>query len=210
MGEIKQVPTNFYVKEYENVFRFISYFYQVDLARKLKPKNVLEIGIGNKTVSNYLKHHGIKVDSCDYDKNLHPNYVGDIRNIPLEDNSYDLIMACQVLEHIPWKDLSKALNELKRVSRKYVIISLPYYSFGIEFVIKIPKIGKRKNYLSFLIRIPLFFYNKKLTGGHYWEIGRKGTPLRKVRARIKNKFTIIKELRPLLNSYHHFFILKKK
>ena len=44
-----QVPKEHYSNNYDNVFRFISYYYQIDLAIKLKPKNILEIGIGNKT-----------------------------------------------------------------------------------------------------------------------------------------------------------------
>ena len=111
-----QVPKEQYNNvKYSNITRFISFFYQIDLVRNLKPDNVLEIGIGNKTVSNYLRHSGIKIDTCDFDKNLEPDYVADIRDLPFEDESYDVVAACEIIEHIPWKDVIKALGELHRV-----------------------------------------------------------------------------------------------
>jgi len=47
-------------------------------------------------------------------------------------------------------------------------------------------------------------------GEHYWEIGRKGFPIRKVRTKIKEAgFKIVREEVPILNAYHQFFILEK-
>ena len=42
-----------YLGEYDDLGRFISYFYQIDIVKNLEPDNILEIGVGNKTVSNY-------------------------------------------------------------------------------------------------------------------------------------------------------------
>jgi len=44
-----------YIQHYDDINRFISYFYQTNTIKKLNPTNILEIGIGNKTTSNYLK-----------------------------------------------------------------------------------------------------------------------------------------------------------
>lgn len=207
-----QVSKEHYSGKYDDVQRFISYFYQVDLVRKLKPNNVLEIGIGNKTVYNYLKQNGIKIDTCDFDKSLEPDYVADIRDLPFEDQSYDVVMACEVLEHIPWKDVNKALYQLHRVSRKYVIISIPYSSTSFELLFKFPLIDRilKRPFLNLFFRLPLFFIGIKFSGEHYWEMGRKNYGARKIRMALRKYFDILKEVRPILSHYHHFFILEKK
>lgn len=207
-----QVQKEKYFDEYDDLLRFISYFYQVDITRRLKPKKVLEIGIGNKMVSSYLENHGIQIETCDFDKELKPDYIADIRNLPLKDNSYELIIACEVLEHIPWQDVDKALSEMQRVTKKYVLISIPYSSAGFELIMKFPGAGKimKKPFFDLFFRIPYFFMDIKFSGEHYWEMGRKKYPAIKIRREFKKYFKIVKEIRPVINSYHHFFILEKK
>jgi len=207
-----QVPKEHYFEKYDDVTRFISYFYQIDIVRELKPSNVLEIGIGNKTTANYLKQNGINIDTCDIDKELDPDYVADIRDLPFEDKSYDAVLACEILEHIPWKDVDKALNELHRISKKYVVISIPYSSAGFELLLKFPLIGRiiKRPFLNLFFRIPYFFIGIKFSGEHYWEMGRKNYPRKKIKSAFGKYFKILKEVRPILNHYHHFFILEKK
>ncbi len=206
-----QVPKEHYLEDYDDVKRFIAYFYQIDLVRKLKPDRVLEIGVGNKTVSNYLKQNGIKLDTCDFDKDLNPDYVADIRDLPFDDKCYDVVMACEVLEHIPWKDLDKALSELQRTSKKYVLISIPYSSTGFELILKFPFVRTiiKRPFLDLFFRIPFSFVPIK-SRQHHWEMGRKNYPIKKIRDAIKKYFKIVKEVRPIIHSYHHFFILEKK
>ena len=147
----KEQPYN---TDYDDLFMFISYFYQIDLVRKLNPRNILEIGVGNKTVSNYLKQNGFSVTTCDLNKRLKPDYVADIRNLPFEDNCFDVILACEVLEHIPFKDIEIILKELRRITKKYVIISVPYISFYADFVLRFPRMDRifKRPYLRLLLR----------------------------------------------------------
>ena len=207
-----QASKELYYGKYDTIKRFISYFYQTDIVRKLKPNNVLEIGIGNKTTVNYLKQNGIKIDTCDFNKELEPDYVADIRNLPFKNKSYDVVLACEVLEHIPWKDVDKALMELHRVSKKYVVISIPYASLGFEFIFKFPLIRKilKRPILDIFFRIPFFFSEIKFEGYHYWEMGKKKYPRKKIKSTFGKYFKILKEVRPIINHYHHFFILEKK
>jgi len=203
-----------YYKNYDNLPRFISYFHQIDLIKQLNPKDILEVGIGNKTVSNYLTQHDFNVKTCDINKTLEPDYTGDIRKLPFKSNLFDLILACEILEHLPWQDFEKSLNELYRVTRKYLIISIPYSSITLELIISIPIIRKilKINFpvIDLFIRVPLIFLKKSFDGYHYWEMGRKKHSIRKIRNVLKRKFDIIKEVRPILNPYHYFFVLKKR
>ncbi len=206
-----QVPSDHYYKNYDDLLRFISYYYQIDIVKSLNPSRILEIGIGNKTVSNYLRQNGFNIDTCDFDKNLLPDYLADIRKLPFDDNSYDLILVSEVLEHIPWEDLEKALQELHRISKKNLVISIPYSSAAFEIIIKVPlfDILLRKLYFSFLIRIPYFFKKIEFKGEHYWEMGRKNYSKRKLQIHLLKYFQIIKEISPILNHYHYFYIMEK-
>jgi SAM-dependent methyltransferase len=51
---------------------------------------------------------------------------GDITELAFSDNSFDLMLCAEVLEHIPEKLLAKACDELSRVTRKYLLIGVPY------------------------------------------------------------------------------------
>ena len=43
-------------QKYDYLIRWISYWHQINEVLKLRPKTVLEIGIGNKTVRDCLKN----------------------------------------------------------------------------------------------------------------------------------------------------------
>lgn len=49
--------------------------------------------------------------------------VGVAEKLPYKDASFDLVTCCEVLEHI--KDYPKAIKEIKRVGRRYLIFSVP-------------------------------------------------------------------------------------
>ena len=211
---ISQVKKEHYFrKKYDDLGRFISYFYQVDLSRDLieSGAKVLEIGKGNGFYSDYMKKLGYQVTTCDFDKDLNPDVVADIRKLPFPDNSFDLVTAFEVLEHLPFEELEVALSELKRVSNGKAIVSIPYKSTYFEMVLKFPFIRTifRRLFLDFHLRIPLVFGGIKVSGQHYWEIDLLKTSLRKARGVIRKFFNIEKEISPVLDHYHRFFILKK-
>jgi ubiquinone/menaquinone biosynthesis C-methylase UbiE len=208
-----QVSTEHYrPEEYDSVPRFISYFYQTNLSAALKPETVLEIGIGNKMVGNYLKGAGMRVTLCDFDPELEPDVVADVRELPLPDASFDLVMACEILEHIPFDTVPQALAELHRVSRKHVLISVPFKCILISLAGRFPVLKRFTRFgISHInIRIPYFWQKHRFDGQHYWEIGMKGSSLRQVRELLRNHgFRIVEERVPVLNGYHHFFVMEK-
>lgn len=200
-----------YLGDYDKLPSFVSYYYQVDLFRRLDCHNMLEIGIGNKTVSTYLRHHGYDITTCDYNEALQPNHVADIRDLPFDDNSFDVVMACEILEHLPWSDVPKALSQLHRVTKRYAIISLPVTQLFFEVVIKFPLILQifKRLWFDIFLSVPcaIFKRNSKI---HHWEIGLQGFSLRKIRQTFRTRFDIITEARPVLNPRHRFFVLEKK
>jgi len=49
--------------------------------------------------------------------------TGSIYNLAFKENEFDLVLACEVLEHL--ENYEKAILEIKRVSNRYCIISVP-------------------------------------------------------------------------------------
>src|SRR3990172_10085425 len=84
--------------EYDIDSRFYSYRHQIQEIFWLNPKKILEIGIGNGFVSNYLRQRNFAVSTLDIDVGLKPQTVGSILNIPFSDNSFEVIACCEVLE----------------------------------------------------------------------------------------------------------------
>lgn len=208
-----QVSPDQYYKAYDHLPRFICYFHQIELVKSLSPKTVLEIGIGNKTVSNYLRQHGYQLTTVDFDRQLEPDYIADVRALPFENDSFDVVLASEIIEHLPWADVDQALSELHRVSKKHVIISVPYCSTCTEFTIRLPTPLQKllgRMYLDLLIALPHFFRNFKFNGEHYWELGTKGRSVRNFKNLLHKWFKILKEVRPILVPSDRFLVLEKK
>ena len=53
--------------------------------------------------------------------------VGDLREMPYGDDSFDLVMCLEVLEHLP--DPHKGLRELRRVTSAHCLLSVPHEPF---------------------------------------------------------------------------------
>jgi ubiquinone/menaquinone biosynthesis C-methylase UbiE len=107
--------------------------------KEINPKSILDVGAGEGFTLQKLKdyHIGEKLEGIEYmdeaiqfAKELHPQVVikkGDIYKLPYKDNSFDLVICSEVLEHL--EDPGKGLEELKRVSKRYCLLSVPNEPF---------------------------------------------------------------------------------
>ncbi|MGC9574634.1 MAG: class I SAM-dependent methyltransferase [Desulfobacterota bacterium U4-17] len=92
-------------------------------------RTVLDVGCGNGAFLNSLPsiYQAVGLDfSQEALKYVKTKAVhGDIAALPFEPASFDLVTCLEVLEHLPYETFEKALSELQRVSKKYIIISVP-------------------------------------------------------------------------------------
>ena len=105
------------------------------ITKKLQFNSVLEIGCGEgyligrlKVNKPAIKAHGIDIsgDIIKQAKNKYKNVsfdVGTAHSLPYPDNRFDLAIACELLEHV--EDPITAIKEIKRVSKKTILISIP-------------------------------------------------------------------------------------
>lgn len=115
----------------------IERFYAVLLseAGKLKPDSILDVGCGEGFTLERLEKADIgkKLEGVDFldtaiqiGRKQFPQFTlkqGNIYALPYKDDSFDLLICSEVLEHLDHPD--EALKELKRVSKKYVLFSVP-------------------------------------------------------------------------------------
>ena len=187
--------------------RWMSYWYQTkEVCSREDIKTMLDVGPGSEFLKKILSAHcpGVIYQSLDIAEDINPDYVGGVTRIPLPDNSFDLVSAFQVLEHLEFTDFEVALKEMKRVSKKYVFISLPHNVPTIDFQFKFPGFKR----VSVALKLPI--YRKHIFyGQHYWEIGKAGYAPKKILDILKKHFTVLSEYVPYENQYHHFYILEK-
>lgn len=170
-------------------------------------KNILEVGVGKGLIKSFLGHfHDISHTSIDIAADLRPDVVGSVLNMPFENNQFELVICCQVLEHLRFSNFLPALREIRRVARKRAIISLPDIRKHCGIAFRIPGI---KDWLKFDFNMkPMGIGYKKFDGQHYWEIGFKGSTGRDVMRAIREAdFRVEKTYRLEKHRWHCFFIL---
>ncbi len=181
----KQYPSERY-NNYDDKGKWELYFIEKELVIKYveKPSNILEIGIGNKFLSDYLKKKGYKLTTCDFNKNLNPDIISDIRDMSKIKAKYEMILAFEVLEHFPFGDLDKALKEVSRLLNDNGI-----------FIIEVPKVP-----LPLSMKV---LYNNQ----HYWELGKLGHSKRRFNKHLKRFFNILESFN---TRTERFYVMKKR
>jgi ubiquinone/menaquinone biosynthesis C-methylase UbiE len=198
---------HFFSQLYDSKARFNSYWHQINETLLLAPSKILEIGIGNKFVSKYLLERNMKVITLDIEESLKPDISGSIQSIPFKDNSFNLVICCELLEHLPYRNFKGALRELHRVSKKNIILSLPDVTTVYRINIELPRLKPIKLLIPHLFHRPT---RHQYNGVHYWEIGKVDYPLKRIIKDIQiSGFKIIKTYRVFEFYFHRLFLLEK-
>ncbi len=93
---------------------------------------LLDVGGYPGTLADLLDDHSII--TLDQPHCQRPDYVcGAASAIPFSNESFDLILSSDTLEHLPASDRDQFLEELLRVSAHYIILGAPFHSEHVEF-----------------------------------------------------------------------------
>jgi len=210
-----------------------SHFMQVYLTLSLNAKNVLEIGKETGFVSSILNQH-CNLTTLDSQEEFEPNLLIDITDLKqldtLENETYDLILLCEVLEHIPYERIDGILEILEKKTSKYLIISIPNHTTYVNLILfnHSIKFKTLKNYFNLFFsmiqklisKLDYFFRTKRKKFNlikheqewqtHQWELGIDKYSINSFKKLLQKNFTLIRDERHKDHPYHHFFILKKR
>ena len=105
-----------------------------EIVRDYKDKEIIDLGCGNCALLEKLMQKGVKVRGIDasafrvlkHQRDKKPVYFALAEYIPLENESVDVIISQEVLEHI--FDIEQGLAEMRRILRKNgtIFIQVPY------------------------------------------------------------------------------------
>jgi hypothetical protein len=188
---------------YTDLRRWVSYWNQIREVLNLNPKSVLIIGSGDGVVSDYLKKHVDTVHTFDVASDLKPDIQGSVLDIDTHlSQKYDVILCCQVLEHLPYENFEKVLAKIQKFST-HLILSLPYSHTNIlEIFFRLP----RSISFYFNLVLPKFYKTWEFDGEHYWEIGAKSCSKKLIQNSISRYFVIRSKYHVEFNRYHIFYI----
>jgi ubiquinone/menaquinone biosynthesis C-methylase UbiE len=101
-------------------------------------KTLLDVGCGRGYWLQLLKEKtALELTGCDVFEKSELSGIdykkGIIENLPFPDNSFDIVTCHHTIEHI--RDIRQAINELKRVAKKQIIIVTPkqrYYYYTLD------------------------------------------------------------------------------
>lgn len=155
MMDFKSLVHTMSDEEYEKVYREldpIGKYRPTDLNKKcvqfildqVTPdmESVIDIGCGRGYFLEQLVKNGAKnIWGCDLFDQVPvagTTYKkGNIEQLPFEDKSFDVVICSHILEHV--KNFDKAVDEIKRIARKKVIITVPkqrYYYYTLDLHIR--------------------------------------------------------------------------
>jgi SAM-dependent methyltransferase len=212
MTERQIAPERYSRGGYQSLARFISYSYQLDLIRASGARTILIVGVGDGVVPSLLKKDDrLHITTCDIDAELVPDVVADIRALPFPEASFDVVCAFEVLEHLPWEESRKAVQELVRVSKGMLLISVPHRRTGFELALKFPFMRSliHRDVVRLAFLIPIRFPGFAVSKQHYWEIDGRTTKLSAFRALLQDVGRITEERTAVLDPYRRFFVVEK-
>jgi hypothetical protein len=128
----------------------------------------------------------------------------------------------QVLEHLPYKYLTRAVAQMASVARSYVFLSLPYQCNAVLLDLRLRIVQRFFHRFSGRYRFfaPLRAFRGDIDeqaklqredkhNPHYWEIGRKSFPEKRILADIEAAgVTIVKKFHAPQHPYHFFILCK--
>lgn len=193
---------------------WIRFFFILKEVEKKRLKSVLEIGPGEGTLKKLFAPYAERYDTIDVNSKLSPTYVSDVRKrIENINETYDCVIAADILEHIPFTDLSNALPNIYSYLKKdgVALITIPHRASHFLFMsptniphfIRIPT-----GFLSFGSFYRRFIKRKIwIDPDHEWEIGDGHHTINDVAEVMKSAGFTIEKIDKLI--YVDFFVLKK-
>ena len=92
--------------------------------------SILDVGCGDGRITNRLLSQYRQVVGLESSREAlryvrAQKILGSVDSLPFPDGSFDLVLCCEVLEHLPFKVYPRAIEEIERVAAKYIVVTVP-------------------------------------------------------------------------------------
>jgi len=195
----------YFTSDYFSMPILCSFAHQLNFIHGMQPTSAIEIGVGNGFVSTYLRRSGLNITTVDINPALEPDICAPLSEVREKiEQPVDLVICCEVLEHMPLAELDENLDHLQSLGNR-LFLTLPnsHKTYGVAGLWYLPKLGFRV--FDWIFNSPS---KRKLDGTpHFWEVGYQSECTRKaIVNRLKKRYDKVSSGRFALNPYHIWFI----
>lgn len=211
-SEEASIPRDAYSHDYINGALLASLSEQILRVVSYRPQNILEIGIGNGFVSNFLRASGFEVTTFDINSALDPDVVGDVCELDkhFKEKQFDVVLCAEVLEHMPFLESQIAIQKLAYVCRRRCLITLPERQYRIVDIQGRVFFRLRRKF-EFDINLFRSKPSGDISTAHHWEINHTSkTSMKAIKELFSTNFELREVSRSRLCAYQYFFVLDRK
>ena len=171
--------------------RILHQWMQLSLLSRVPCRRVLEVGPAMGLVTALLTNSGYDVTTLDRaEKSFHrpkvPHLHHDVTALTgAEIAGFDAILCCETLEHLDWPLVGGVLAAFRASGAPHLIVSVPYMAFQMtaDFYFNRKTV---RHYFSLKKLLWRREFRREPPGGHQWEVGYKGFPLRSWEGRLRD------------------------
>jgi 2-polyprenyl-3-methyl-5-hydroxy-6-metoxy-1,4-benzoquinol methylase len=106
-----------------------------DILEELAFNSILDVGCGKGILVKKLTKRGYDVKGTEVSEYVIRNYLSELhsdriinqaslRNLPFDNNSFDIVFCSDVLEHVPFFDVKQSISELVRVVNGIIVATI--------------------------------------------------------------------------------------
>lgn len=158
-----------WVTNLETRDHFLYYWEQADLVFKSvdRDNRIVELGCGTHLLADLLSRRGFSVKTLDIDEEKNPTFVSDATSFNYSVEPFDVLLAFEIFEHIPWDTFSKTIARVAESGITMILFSIPWAERTVaSFEGKVPKLQPFKVNL----RLPKKAISTK---AHFWELTKR-------------------------------------
>lgn len=208
-----QLPQSYYLKQLDFLNWYRYYHLVIDILR-LEVAHILEIGSGSGVLRNCLTPLVNEYRVLDINPNLAPDFLADLREREQQlMDRFDCVIAADVLEHMPFTDLSVSCANLFSYLRPggHALITIPHRRSNFLFM--------TPTQVPHVVTVPTGFLSPGafwrrfikrkiwIDPNHFWEIGDGHIRIRDIEAVFNREGFVVKKFEKLL--YVDYWVLGK-